>query len=339
LQSQWIADKVLELYPYEVEQIELQVMRPKETVWTVATDEGEKVLRQRATLPERMLFYAEAHWHLQQRQFPIAPLCRTKNGGLCVAGGEQAYALYDAVSGKEVGYYNVEQLENAFEFLGLFHAASQQFSPSSKAKKRNRLGKWPKAYTWKLQELSGYKKMAAAFADDPFSVLFFEAADAMIAAAEEATKQLESDAYAEWTAGPNRWTGFIHKDISLSHLIETEETMMMSYLPAVVIDLPVRDIQVLLHKIMKKMAVWDEELAARLLQAYHRVHPLTDDQYRLLEAELLFPHLFASVARKYYLKAKDNWSDEKYMWEIQTAITVERSKQDALRRTPLPSLL
>ncbi|WPZ19167.1 CotS family spore coat protein [Geobacillus subterraneus] len=339
MQSPWIAAKVLELYPYQVEQIELQSVRPKETVWTVATAEGEKMLRQREAVPGRMLFYAEAHRHLQQRQFPIAPLCRTKNGGLCVAGGTQAYALYDAVSGKEVSYYDVEQLEHVFEFLGLFHVASQQFSPSPKAKKRNRLGKWPKTYTWKLQELSGYKKMAASFVDDPFSILFSETVGAMLDAGEEAVEQLDSDAYAEWTAGPNRWTGFIHKDISLSHLVETEETMMMRYLPAVVIDLPVRDIQVLLHKVMKKMAVWDEELAARLIQAYHRTHPLTDGQYRLLEAELLFPHLFASVARKYYLGAKDNWSDEKYMWELQTAITVERTKQDALRRTPLPSLL
>ncbi|AGT31164.1 spore coat protein [Geobacillus genomosp. 3] len=339
MQSQWIAAKVLELYPCKIEDIRLQSIRPKETVWTVATDEGEKVLRQQKAAPERMLFYAEAHRHLQQRQFPIAALCRTKNGGLCVAGGTQAYALYDGISGKEVGYYDVEQLENVFEFLGLFHVASQQFSPSSKTKKRNRLGKWPKAYTWKLQELSGYKKMADSFIDDPFSALFSEMAGAMLAAGKEAADQLQSDTYAAWTAGPDRWTGFIHKDISLSHLVETEETMMMRYLPAVVIDLPVRDIQVLLHKVMKKMAVWDEDLAARLLQAYHRAHPLTDEQYRLLEAELLFPHLFASIARKYYLGAKDNWSDEKYMWELQTVITVERTKQDALRRTPLPSLL
>ncbi|MBB5325533.1 spore coat-associated protein S [Anoxybacillus tepidamans] len=323
--EEWI-DYVLQLYPYEVEETILLSVKKDEKIWNVKTDQGDKTLKQMAVRPERMLFYKEAHLHLQKQRFPIAKLCPTKNGGLCVGGGGFVYELYDEVSGSDVSYYNIDQLVRAMRFLGRFHQASQGFTPSKAGKKRNRLGKWHKSYLWNLQQLQGYKKVATHFTDDPFSLLFLEKVDQMLEMGNEALRLLETSAYAEWTSGSEKWNGFIHKDISLSSFAEVDGEIWIKTPPPIAIDLPPRDIRNLLNKVMKKMAVWDDHLAVQLLRSYDSTYPLTKQQYLILQADLLFPHLFTSVIQKYYLEQKKTWSDEKYMWELQTSIVVEETK-------------
>jgi spore coat-associated protein S len=329
-----IAYEVMKMYPYNVKDITLLSSKSGQTIWQVETDDGGKILRELSIRPERMLFYTEAHLHLQKQGFPIAPLCLTKNGAFCIGGDGVAYELHDHVSGKDVSYYDAEQLEKVMKLLGHFHKASQGFTPSKQSKKRNRLGTWYKRYIWKMQELQGYKKVASRFLDDPFSQLFLEQVDKMLKMARQSILKLETSTYEEWTKGEQKWRGFVHKNIALSSFTEINGKIVMKTTPAIALDLPTKDLQVLLSKIMKKMAVWDDEFAFRLLRVYDSIHPLTEQQYRILQADLLFPHLFSSVARKYFLKQKEIWSDEKYMRELQTAVSVENTKIEMLKNFP-----
>ncbi len=78
------------------------------------------------------------------------------------------------------------------------------------------------------------------------------------------------------------------------------------------------------------MSVWDTNLAIHMLSAYNSENSFSEKQFRVLWTDLSFPHLFCSIAHKYYLGQKRSWSDEKYIWALQNIIALEDSKEEFL---------
>jgi spore coat-associated protein S len=323
-------NKVLEFYPFKAENITLLSSRSGRTTWEVETDQGIKILKQANMNPRRMLFIAGAHIHLLQNGLPIVQLHRTKNNGLCIGAGDYSYVLYDKVEGNEMIYYNKEQMAKTLEFAGDFYKASKGYIPLAGSKKRSRLGKWHKLYRWKLQELEGNKQIALSYPNDPFSIMFLQYADKMLERGQQALKSLDEPHYLEWTKETIENGGFCQQDFTLARFHEVEGKPFMKELHSITDDLPTRDLRVILNKVMKKMSIWDRELAVHLLAAYDSKNPLTENNYRILWIDLTFPHLFCSIIHKYYLGQKRSWSDEKYIWALQNIIAVEESKEEFL---------
>lgn len=324
--SQGHLEKVLDYYPLTVQNIRLKSSRSGRTTWEVETDEGTKILKQAEMKPSRMLFIADAHLHLQKNGLPITPLHQTSSGGYCIGAGDFAYVLYDKVEGQEMIYYNVDQLRLALEFAAKFQQASKEFHPVEGGKSRGRLGKWHKLYRWKLQELKGNKRIAQSFPEDAFSVLFLEHADKMLARAEKALADLDKPFYENCVKQAIENKSFCQQDFTFARLVEVDNEVFMKELHSVTYDLPVRDIRIILNKVMKKMSVWDQDLVMHMLKSYDAINPLTEDDYRVLWTDIAFPHLFCSIAHKYYLGQKKSWSDEKYIWALQNIVAVEESK-------------
>lgn len=325
-------NKVLSYYPFEVKDIRLLSSRSGRTTWEVQTAQGTKILKQAEMKANRMLFIADAHLHLQKNGLPIAPLYRTKNGGYCIGTKETAFVMYDKVTGNETIYYNKDQLSRALDFAGKFHVASKGFDAAEGAKTRGRLGKWHKLYRWKLQELEGNKQIALSFPNDPFSIMFLEHVDKMLERGRKALEDLNRPEYDQWVKQTIDEKSFCQQDFTFARLVDINQQTFMRELHSITYDLPARDLRIILNKVMKKMSVWDQDLAIHMLCSYDRVNPLTKDQYRVLWTDLAFPHLFCSVAHKYYLGQKRSWSDEKYIWALQNIIGVEESKDAFLKK-------
>ncbi|WLR42994.1 CotS family spore coat protein [Bacillus carboniphilus] len=326
-------DKVLDLYPLEIDKVELLSNRSGRTIWEVETEDGNKVLKQAFMNPRRMVFITGAHHHLYNQGLPITKIQPTKKGGLCIGSGDSAFVLYDKVMGKEMSYYNQEHLKKMMEFAGRFHHASKGYKEREESKKRSRLGKWEKLYRWKIQELEGHKLIAQSYTDDQFSQYFLEHVDEMISRGKRALKNLiEQSYYDQWTKQTLQSRSFCQQDFTLARIVLVEDEPFMRELHSVSYDLPSRDLRIILNKVMKKMSIWDEKLALHILASYDAIHPLNKDQYRVLWTDLLFPHLFCATIHKYYLQQKSAWSDEKYMWMLQNIIQVENSKASFLNQ-------
>jgi len=332
--KQNIIQNVLDLYPFQVQNVSLISMKSGRTTWLVDTDEGQKILKNTEVKPERMLFIAEAHEHLHTNGLPIAKIYRTKNGAITVGAGESAFVLYDKVDGKEVIYYNEERLMETMKFMAQFHQLSKGYIPNPESKKRGRLGKWHKLYRWKLQELEGNKKIAQGLTTDPFSLMFLENVDQMLQRGREALLELDEAPYQNWSREWIEASGFGQQDFTMARFIDTEEGLFMKELHSITYDLPSRDIRILINKVMKKMSIWDPDLALKMMKAYQTVHPLTEEQYKVLWTDLKFPHLFCSIIHKYYLGQKASWSDEKYIWALQNIVSLENSKGEFLNQFP-----
>nr|WP_270181659.1 CotS family spore coat protein [Alkalihalobacillus sp. CinArs1] len=323
-------NQVLRYYPVEPTAVHLIFSRQGRTKWRVHTKQGTMMLRQEFIRPDRMLYIAGAHWHLQEKGMPIAKLIRTRNNGLILAGEDHAYVLYEDVEGETMLYYDKEQTKKTMAFIGQFHNASKGYVQPEGSKKRSRIDKWHKLYRWKIQELEGYKKLANDYTTDQFSILFLQQVDLMLARAKEALAELDNPNFSSWTNEVFESKMFCQQDFTMARLIEKDGAAFMRDLHSVNADLPSRDIRILMNKVMKKLAVWDHELAEEMLIHYDQVHPLTEGQYRVLWTDLKFPHLFCAIAHKYYLSQKRSWSDEKYLMHIQNIIAVENSKEEFL---------
>lgn len=318
---------VLQHYPISPKETTLLYTRGGRSKWLIKTETGDMYLRQEYINPKRMLFIAGAHRHLQHQGLPIAGLVPTNGGGLCLSGGDHAYLLTEAVSGEAVLYYDKMHMIKTMEFMAEFHQASKGYIPVAGSKKRTRTGKWHKLYQWKLQELENNRKLAQEDTEDLFSRMFLEHADQMLERGYEALKELDESCAVEWTHEVIEAGMFCQQDFTLARLTMMNDRVFMKDLHSITIDLPARDLRVLLNKIMKKLSVWDQDLMCDLLGAYDQVYPLSRDKYRVLWTDLKFPHLFCGMVHKYYLGQKKSWGDEKYLMNFQNMIGVEKSKE------------
>lgn len=318
---------VLRYYPINPKSVKLLSTRSGRSKWLIQTKNGNFYLRQEFMNPRRMLFIAGAHWHLQKNGLPIAKLIPTKNGGLCLSGGDHVYVLYEASEGDPVLYYDKKQITKAMAFAGAFHQASKGYIPADGSKKRTRTEKWHKLYRWKLQELEDNKKLAQDDPEDEFSKLFLGHVDQMIARGRASLKELDASNIERWTNETIESGMFCQQDFTMARMILKDDHVFMKDLHSVTIDLPARDLRILLNKVMKKLAVWDQDLACRMLSAYDRVHPLSKEYYQVLWTDLKFPHMFCAMAHKYFLGQKESWGDEKYLMNFRNVIAVEESKQ------------
>lgn len=329
--NQEFVEKVLEYYPLEVKEIALVKSKSGRMMWEIETDKGTKVAKAVKMQRKRMIFLTEAHVHLYENGLPISPIQLTKNHAVSVGTGNIYCTIYDKADGDELNYYHIEQMEKVSKFMGQFYQASQGYQLSGEGKKRTRLDKWHKLYRWKLQELEGYKRIALSYEGDQFSQLFLQYVDKYLERGREALASLDTSCYKEWTKEVTEIGGFCQQDFTLARFVEIDGEPMMKELHSVTYDLPSRDVRILLNKITKKLSVWDNEVVLRLLRAYESSNPLTKEQYEVLWIDLAFPHLFCSIAHKYYLQQKQSWSDEKYLWALQNIISVEESKEEFLQ--------
>lgn len=325
-------NQIIFFYPFEVEKMTPIKNKSGRVTWEIETNNGTKIVKSFQMPPKRIRFLGEAHYHLQNNGLPIVPIHLTSNGGISV-GTENVFCLvYDKKVGKEVTYYNVEQMEKISEFMAKFHQASIGYQLSDDSKKRTRLGKWHKLYRWKIQELRGYKQIALSLEQDKFSQIFLKYVDEMLERGDKSLVNLDNSCYENWTKEVMETGQFCQQDFTVARFTEINGEILMKELHSITYDLPIRDIRILLNKIMKKLSVCDEELLVRLLQSYQSVVPLSKEQFELLWIDLIFPHQFCAIAHKYFLQQKKSWSDEKYLWMLQNLILVEKSKENILNR-------
>ncbi|MFT8316822.1 MAG: CotS family spore coat protein [Sporolactobacillus sp.] len=324
--------EIMAHYPVKSGKIHLLASRGGRNKWRIETDKGDMILRQEYINPARMLFIAGAHWHLQQNGLPIAQLIPTKNGGLVLSAEDHAYILYESSNYEMIQYYNKEQMLLVMAYLAKFHEASKNYYPPEESRSRKRIGKWTKLYRWKLQELEDNKRIAQFYPENEFSALFLEHVDAMIRRGKEALEELNQPALADWTRETLESHSFCQQDVTMARLVLKDGQPFMQDLHSITIDLPSRDLRVLLNKMMKKLDVWDTKLAIDLLQAYDNAHPLKKEYYQVLWTDLKFPHLFCAAVHKYFLSQKKSWGDEKFLMNLQNVIAVEQSKGTFLQQ-------
>lgn len=326
--------EVLKQYPLAVRKIRLLSWKEKKGAWAVQTDRGLKVLKKSPASRARQRFLNEAVRHLRTNGAKIPNIVQTRGGSDIAEYQGSCFILYDAVQGRSPEYDSPTELQQIMKTLGRFHLASRGFSGTDDGDERMHLGKWADGYTKHLEDMQRFKEQARG-QSSRFSKVYLKHADTFIRHGQEALRTIQSGAYNQWVSKVEKQKNLCHQDFAAGNLIKTSKGMYVIDMDSLTYDLPARDLRKILNKVMKKKG-WSLDRTVAMLKAYHSVHPLTANEYSVLKADLLFPHLFYGISSKYYKRRTErDWNAGKTMEKLGAMIRTEISKMNVLNQWDL----
>ncbi|XID93929.1 CotS family spore coat protein [Paenibacillaceae bacterium WGS1546] len=323
--------EVLKQYPIVVRGVALLSWKGKKGTWAVKTDQGLKVLKKTSATKERQLFLNQAVQHLRRNGAPIPRLVRTRSGSDVAELNGACYVLSNAVQGSSPDYDTLSDLRDIMKTLGRFHRASRGFQAVGEGRERKHLGRWEDGYVRHLEELEAFKTQARR-SGSSFSRLYLQYADVFIRHGQDALRMIRGGSYIRWVRKAEREKNLCHQDFAAGNLIRTSRGLYIIDMDSLTYDLPARDLRKIFNKVMKKKG-WSMERTVTMLRAYHSVHPLSEDEYQVLRADLLFPHLFYGICSKYYKRPSAiEWDESKTLEKLRAMIRAEESKMQVLTR-------
>lgn len=322
--------RVLQAYPLTVYDCRLLSWKEKKGVWRVRTDRGVKILKMCPSTESRLRFICRAVRHLKRNGVPIPDLVRTREGSDYAANEGHSYTLSDAVEGRSPEYGDSRELRLVMRTLGRFHLASGGFEGTGDGAERIHLGLWENSYRDQLDDLADFRRRAGKAGASDFDRLFLKHAGAFIERGEKALEALKGGSYRRWVNKVERQKNLCHQDFASGNLILDDEGLHVIDMDSLTFDLPARDLRKIFNKVLKKEN-GGTAFAISMLRAYHSANPLKEEEYGVLKADLLFPHLFYGIGSKYYKRRlRQGWPEEKLLNKLRAMIGSETAKMNML---------
>ena len=304
----------------------------KKAVWEIRTNKGTYILKKVPLDKDRIQFMAHAIDYLRTNGVKTPQVIRTKTGEVFTNVHDEYYIVFEAVHGRSPDYKKKHDLKKIMEGIGHFHKGSSGFTSPIGYYPSFLLDERKSNYKKRYKRLLKLKKnRSESVSINEFDRLFLKNVDTFLNQCESSLSLFDSESY-------DTWAEIIHKNINLCHqdyaennlLITPDSDLYVFDMDSLTVDLPIRDIRKILNKVMRKEAEWNLDIMLRMLKDYQRVNPLSKEQYEILGAELMFPHLFYDQATTYYYKRQNNWSEEKHVMKLKNVISTEMSKDKVL---------
>lgn len=316
---------VLEAYDCPEASVVAETVKAKKAVWLVQTPDGGRVLKKSPLSEGRLRFVLAAAEHLRAQGIRLPAILPTRDGRPYVAVPEGLFFMMERVQGRNPSYEEPAEREAILQGLARFHRASKGFSAADYPEARIQLGGWPQLYLKRLEALQLPLGEGA----------FWEAArphhPVMVEAARAALERLQRSAYHRWTERVREDGGLCHQDFAAGNLLlEPTGELAVLDLDSISVEIPARDLRKILLKVLKRSPTWDHELATAMLTAYHQVHPLAPDEYEVVQADLIFPHLYHGLVDKYRRGREPTWSEDRFLQRLAHVVAFERHKWEVL---------
>lgn len=267
---------------------ELKVLKAEQVraIVKVETNKGIFALKKVRHKPKKINFIYEAQEHLWKNGFRNQPRWLvTKNGQHFVQAADgDFYFLNSWINGKESDIRNPDQIKEIMRLQANLHRCSQGFTPSSNAMIKTKWEQWDKKFDSEVGKLKKFYNKMKLQPKSSLVSAFLETADGIIKMAEDGKELFNTSAYNEVLNRTIAEKGFIHGDLAYHNLICSNDGKMN------VIDfdycsqnLRIHDLARFLQRVMRR-ADWDTDLNLSILQAYHEVYPLGEDELEILKA-------------------------------------------------------
>jgi len=306
----------------------------KKAVWFIKTHYQNYALKRYLLDKEQWKFMISAYKYLSQEVNNVAPLINTKDNQPWVTHDNHYYMLTNWVKGHMPNYDNKTDLEMLTHGIANLHIASQEYKPYNKEEyKANKLGGWSDEIRRKQGLLLEYKYEVENQTSEKFSKIYLKNFQDFFELYEEVAEVFESSIYKEWVKKIEKnpclcVNSFSPKNFSLGE----EKKVWLLHLDNICIDLPARDLRKLLFKVMYLKGKWCAETLAMIMKNYLQLYPLSENELRVVIAELKAPHLFSNITSRYFLDKNCQWSKEKFTNHLIKAIKLENQKLNILAR-------
>ncbi|MET3698271.1 spore coat protein I/spore coat-associated protein S [Bacillus oleivorans] len=328
-----VVKDVISQYPLKVETIYLLSYKGKKAVWSIATDQGEVIMKKLPMIENDIKFMIHAIDYLRNGGIYTPGVFKTNSGEGYVEHEGEYFVVFEAVYGRNPDYEIEEDMRMIMRGMAAFHKASKGIeSPTGEfpsflllESKEEMERRYQKLVNWKEEKSKKSEKNA-------IDKLFLKYVDTCLEQAEKAIAMLANPYFEQWVEETKINKTLCHQDYASGNLvIGNDNNLYVFDMDSLTVELPVRDIRKILNKVMKKETAWNLEKFKNMMKYYQEVNPLTKEQYQILAADLQFPHLFYGQVSKYYEGRDAKWPLRKHFDRIKDMTATELSKDAVLQ--------
>lgn len=323
-----VVKKVMAHYPVKVKDIYLLSFKGKKAVWSIETNIGELILKKVPFHEDHITFMVHAIDYLRNNGVFTPDVIKTKIGEGFLKLEDEYFVVFEAVHGRSPEYEYENELAMILKGMATFHKASKGIKSPTGSFPSYLLTEWKADFKRRTERLMKLKEQVLQTNEhNEFDRLFLHNVDTFLNDCQTAITKLEHPAFDLWVEQTKVTKTLCHQDYAAGNLLIGEDGNLYVFdMDSLTVDLPIRDMRKILNKVMKKETAWDLERMIKMMKAYQEVNPLTEEQYHILSAELLFPHLFYGQVTKYYEKREAKWTFHKHVSKLQDMIATEKSK-------------
>lgn len=310
---------------FEIERqfdIKIESIKPNKGIYFLKTDKGTRCLKKINYGIQKLLFVYGAKEHLINNGFSTVDRYFLNAEGLPYAlVNEDIYTLSEWIDGRECDFQNREDLIIATKTLAKLHISSKGYEPPENSKLKTDLGRWPHLMEKRIKSLDKMKDMARKKgAKSPFDLNYVKIVQFYKDLGKRAVNILNDSQYMELCRITEEEKSFCHHDYTYHNIIiDKDNSVSIIDFDYCKREIKVFDISNFMIKVLKRVN-WDIDYAKVIIDAYNSVNPLSEDEYRVLFAFLVFPQRFWRLSNRYYYN-EVNWAPNTFNKKIEELIS------------------
>jgi len=321
-----VNDRAVEL----LEQYELEVLRTRKGRGAILcdTNQGCLIFKEYSGSQDRIELQNRLLGQITRcGQVSVEAIIPARDGSLLVKDADGAcYVLKTWQEGRECSIHEPEECKEAVRLLAGIHesmampAEEVNIPPYSPAKEYDKHNKELKRVRKYLMQ-KGQKTW--------FEISLLKAFDLFLEQALEVTEEWQAYSARAALEEPEDTVFFCHGDYQYHNILLGTNGWFLVNFERYVRDNPVRDLYLLLRKLLEK-GDWQPALGAGLLEAYERQRALSASDRADLYYRLAYPEKFWKIVNFYY-NSRKAWIPGKNQEKLEKLLAQEKEKQQFLR--------
>jgi len=299
-------EQLLEKYP-----ITVKSFSKGRECYLCDTNLGSMALREYQGSKERAAFLEAMLKHLKNNGLLVESIIQTSEGEILATDEEERkFLLCENYRGAECDTQNREDMIAAVKVLANLHNVSGTFSgemPEMVKRKQNSLLEVCERHNREMKQVKNYIRSKKK--KNVFEMLFVRQCDSFMQKAMMVTEALKNV-----ECGPELY-GFCHGDYNQHSIIFAKQGIAVVGLEHFTYDLQIRDLANFVRKMMEKNN-WDVELGRTLIETYHEIYGLKEQERQYLYFYLAYPEKFWKLANHYYGSRKA-WIPARYVQKLE----------------------
>ncbi|MDF2615122.1 MAG: hypothetical protein K0S71_2908 [Clostridia bacterium] len=317
------------LSQYDVSIKKYQYIR---SAYYLDTNKGKFLLRKIDGPKEQILFNYEVDTHLKHNNFKnINAIYTTKKRSPFAICGEQLYIMQGYIECEETDFKNFEDLKNTVYVLAEFHKASKDVISKVKDVEQVNIKNMYDYYTKRnIQNTKLKKSIVALKQKSKFEIMFLDSCDEYTLLEQMALDGISRELAERLVCKVKSNHTVAHKDYTYHAVNKTNlGQYMISNIDMCNYDIQMIDLAHILGRVMQKNE-WDIDILYQLIKAYDSKNTLTQDEFEVLKAMMIYPEKYNSICAK-YLGSKRRWNYNMFEQKWQNMIIYMDNQVEAAK--------
>lgn len=289
------------------------------------TDQGLKVIREYSGTEDRIAGIDDLLRTVRENSgYFMDAYEKTKEGNYITRDRDQVtYIVKDYIEGRECSVREKADICAAFAHMAKMHRVMRVPRSGEMHKGNGKLAAEIKRRNSELQYVRKYlRKKSNRQNFENYLNQNFEPFMTRASELERAVEKEDFTMFYDWIATEGI---FCHGDFQHHNLVVTAKGYELLNYEKMQFDSGVRDISLLLRKVMEKNS-WSSELCKICLDAYETVLPLTVDEKKLLCYRLSYPEKFWKIVN-YYMNSRKVIIPGKHIEKLQSVLEQEAARK------------